>query len=337
MSTKLLQDNETNSVALVWPDMKNIEKYKNDLKDFYRDFINLLLQCNIKVFLVISDEDDMRNITNNLSSNLIANLKMIKFSCDDIWIRDYSPLIALNTITNEYICINYNINGYGGKYSYKKNEDFNKKFNSIFFKNKFKSLNIKDIFLEGGNIIFDDKIILFNKQALKSHNKNSLMLKNFRSILTNMNYKIENIDINNISGDDTNGHIDNLLRIYKNNILYMSTDDKNHPDYEILQKLSTQLKIKSKIFPEYNLIPINHTYDDTITHKSTFLPFSYLNYLQCGKSIFVPKIGNVSESVQNTMNEIFKENQITFIDITPLLKEYGGLHCCTFNFKYNES
>ncbi|GIR56043.1 MAG: hypothetical protein CM15mP63_0480 [Gammaproteobacteria bacterium] len=87
MSTKLLQDNETNSVALVWPDMKNIEKYKNDLKDFYSDFINLLLQFNIRVFLVINDKDDMRKLTNKLSSNLIANLKMIKFSCDDIWIE----------------------------------------------------------------------------------------------------------------------------------------------------------------------------------------------------------------------------------------------------------
>ena len=336
MSTKLLQDNETNSVALVWPDMKNVEKYKNNLKDFYSGFINLLLQFNIRVFLVINDKDDMRKLTNKLSSNLIANLKMIKFSCDDIWIRDYSPLIALDTITSEYICINYSINGYGGKYNYKKNEDFNKKFNSILFKKKFKSVNIRDIFLEGGNIIFDDKIILFNKQTLRSHNKNSLVLENFRSILTNMNYKIENIDIKNISGDDTNGHIDNLVRIYKNNILYMSTDDKNHPDYEILKKLSTQLKVKSKIFPEYNLIPINHTYDDTITDKGTFLPFSYLNYLHCGKSIFIPKIGNVSENVLNTMKEIFKENQIKFIDISSLLKEYGGLHCCTFNFKYNE-
>ena len=117
----------------------------------------------------------------------------------------------------------------------------------------------------------------------------------------------------------------------------MSTDDKNHPDYEILKKLSAQLNVKSKIFPEYNLIPINHTYDDTITDKGTFLPFSYLNYLQCGKSIFIPKIGNVSKNVLNTMNEIFKENQIVFIDISPLLKEYGGLHCCTFNFKYNEN
>ena len=115
-----------------------------------------------------------------------------------------------------------------------KNEDFNKKFNSILFK-KFKSLNIRDIFLEGGNIIYDDKIILFNKQTLRSHNKSSLELESFRSILTSMNYKIENIDIKNISGDDTDGHIDNLVRIYKNNILYMSTDDKNHPDYKILK------------------------------------------------------------------------------------------------------
>ena len=70
MSTKLLQDNETNSVALVWPDMKNVKKYKNDLKDFYSDFINLLLQFNIKVFLVINDKDDMRKLTNKLSNKL---------------------------------------------------------------------------------------------------------------------------------------------------------------------------------------------------------------------------------------------------------------------------
>ena len=94
---------------------------------------------------------------------------------------------------------------------------------------------------------------------------------------------------------------------------------------------------RNKIFPEYNFIPINHTCDDTITDKGTFLPFSYLNYLHCGKSIFIPKIGNVSENVLNTMNGIFKENQIAFIDISHVLKEYGGLHCCTFNFKYNEN
>ena len=48
-----------------------------------------------------------------------------------------------------------------------KNEDFNKKFNSILFK-KFKSLNIRDIFLEGGNIIYDDKIILLTNNIKES-------------------------------------------------------------------------------------------------------------------------------------------------------------------------
>mgnify|MGYP003347490624 CR=1 FL=1 len=34
------------------------------------------------------------------------------------------------------------------------------------FKDKCESLNIRDTFLEGGNIIFDDKIILFNRSLL---------------------------------------------------------------------------------------------------------------------------------------------------------------------------
>ena len=336
MSIKLLQDSETDSVAIVWPDMDNLKKYGDELKTFYKDFIKSLLQSEAYVFLIINKRDDIKKLTNNFSHKLLTKLKKIVFSCDDIWIRDYSPLIGRDSINNNYVCINYHINGYGKKYNYKKNDNFNKIFNDIFFKNKVKCIKIEDIFLEGGNFTFDKDIILFNIHSLKCHNKKLLKQDSFKSTLVNMGYKIENIDIENISGDDTNGHIDNLVRIYNNNILYMSSNDKSHPDYEILKELSKQLNNMRTSLSKYNFIPINHTIKDTITHNGSFLPFSYLNYLHCGKTVFLPKIGSVSKMVKNILIDIFKDNQIVFIDVSTVLKEYGGLHCCTINFKYNE-
>ena len=45
--------------CLVWPDMKNIENIKM-ISKIFTGFHKFIITINIKVFLVISDEDDMR-------------------------------------------------------------------------------------------------------------------------------------------------------------------------------------------------------------------------------------------------------------------------------------
>ena len=44
-------------------------------------------------------------------------------------------------------------------------------------------------------------------------------------------------DLEPLNGDDTNGHLDNLIRLYKENLLfYMSTDDIEQPDFYLLKE-----------------------------------------------------------------------------------------------------
>ena len=42
------------------------------------------------------------------------------------------------------------------------------------------------------------------------------------------------------------------------------------------------------------------------------------------------------DGVDSPTHAIFKDNKIIQINLSPLLFENGGLHCCTYNFIFNE-
>ena len=241
---------------------------------------------------------------------------------------------------------NYNFsqfafNGYGHKYNCINDKllskNFIEKYNLYNKQYDKKSLNIfKELVIEPGNIIYDDNLFIVNKNPLIEHNNlewmtiNNILKEGFENILKTK-YKI--INISPLSGDDTNGHIDNLLRLEKpNNLYYMATNDKLHPDYETLNYLKSQ--IMQIDFNDRELIPIYHNSNDVVKNSNNnVLPFSYLNYIKIGDIIFMPINKNTNEDKRNEIKNIFKNNNIYFIEATGLLNQKGGLHCCSMNFR----
>ena len=143
------------------------------------------------------------------------------------------------------------------------------------------------------------------------------------------------IDIGSLTGDDTNGHIDNYVRFKDNkHILYMSTDDTNHPDYENLKKLEDELKILiTKTNNISFMTPINHTCNDIVRSKEgNILPFSYLNFIRVKDIIIFPINSNTSSQAKKDLKILFPKKNIYFIESSGLLNEFGGLHCCSNNF-----
>ena len=142
------------------------------------------------------------------------------------------------------------------------------------------------------------------------------------------------IDIKPLTGDDTNGHIDNFVRFKDDkHILYMSTDDKKHPDYKKLKKLEDQLRILIIQTNDINFMtPINHTLDDIVRNKSgDILPFSYLNFIRVKDVIIFPMNLNTSSETKREIKTLFPDKNIYFIESSALLNEFGGLHCCSNN------
>jgi agmatine/peptidylarginine deiminase len=157
---------------------------------------------------------------------------------------------------------------------------------------------------------------------------NKILTNGFQNIL---NKKFIIIDVGVLSGDDTDGHIDNLVRLDQPNVLYfMATDDKSHPDYELLKDLKNQ--ISNNNFGKRKIIPINHNLTDIVKNNvNEILPFSYLNYIRIGEIIYMPINKFTNERKKIEIKNIFKNSNVRFILCNSLLNEKGGLHCFSMN------
>ena len=344
MRNQIISEESSNTIILKWPSMHKGKDNWPNLLNLYVEIITFLLGKNIHVVLIEDLKnnfiDDIREVNKEIGfdSNSIITLK---FNTNDIWIRDYGPFMLQDNTNNKFFVLDYNYNAYGEKYNYDQDNKFTHYFSKYLNKKSYNILTKKifnKIFIEGGNIIHNKSMYILNKNCLKNTNKElswSEIKKELDHGFINNNlgdYLI--LDIENISGDDTNGHIDNLVRLYGDDLLYMSCKDIEHPDYYILKELKNQIKSMSKNMSFIKkIVEIEHDANDVIYYNKKILPFSYLNFMNVKNNILMPININTKIKTISKLKSIFDKNSIKFINSKPLLCELGGLHCCSLNWK----
>ena len=329
-----LVDDETNALMLVWPDIYKEKIFWHNLLRIYYEIINIIISNDCFITLVHHENANIKNDLSEINyklSDINENfISLYEYNYDDIWIRDYGPKIIKSGLSK------LNFNGYGNKYIHQNDRLF---FNNFIKKNPMNSKELfGEIIMEGGNIINSTRDYIFNKNPIAAHNSLSWseVKKEIKLLFSkSMHGDCYFINIKPLTGDDTNGHIDNLVRFKDDkHILYMSTDDKNHPDYEKLKKLENQLTILITQTNDISFMtPINHTCNDLVRNKSgSILPFSYLNFIRVKDVIIFPMNLNTSSKTKRDIKILFPDKKIYFIESSALLNEFGGLHCCSNNF-----
>tara|TARA_B100000614_G_scaffold254019_1_gene268717 strand:- start:571 stop:1611 length:1041 start_codon:yes stop_codon:yes gene_type:complete len=336
----LTNDQMTDSVALVWPNQSMRIKHYSHLEDLYSKLLVNLLKNKIKVFLFSNGSCSIKvdQIRKGHNGKYINHFK---FNSDDIWLRDYCPIQAFNPINNNNIFLSYSYNAYGEKYVYGNDKHFANFFLSSINKPEAIDMCNKNIILEGGNIVNNENICLVNINCLRHHNQQQdyQVIKNQLELFfeKNIYQQLDFIDVPSITGDDTNGHIDNLVRFYDDAILLMSTNSKHHPDYEKLKKLEKQIYAICERYDMKNVIHVKHDPQNiTKNERDEILPFSYLNYLKVDDIVYMPLVGSETDEEKSYLREIFYKDDLVFIYSKPLLSELGGLHCCSYNWRYCE-
>ena len=344
---ELLTDDNSNGIILAWPDLYETKSYWHNILETYYQLISKCLTNDKHIIMLTKNNRDINKDLLNINKKLdiiIKNKKsyfhVYELNYDDIWMRDQGPVMLKDNMGN----YNFNLfkfNGYGYKYKCMNDKFLSKNFiakYNLYNKqyNKYPLNIFKELIIEPGNIIYDDHLFIINKNPLIKHNSlewitiNNILKEGFEDVLK-ARYILMNL--HPLSGDDTNGHIDNLLRLDKpNNLYYMATNDKLHPDYKTLNNLKN--KIMQIDFNDRELTPIYHNSNDIVkSPNNEILPFSYLNYIRIGDIIFMPINENTNQDKKNEIKNIFKNDNIYFIEATGLLNQKGGLHCCSMNFK----
>ena len=328
MSNKLLADYDSDHVVMVYPSMYDKCIYFEDFKKIYLDLSTILSENSINQSIIIPKT---HNIDGSFYHCLNPNIKIIKYNCDDIWIRDFHPKLYLTRDGTKKI--DFDFNGYGERYTY--GNDNNYKYTLDMYGSEF---NLKDFIIEGGNLEFSSKgVVITNKNSF-IRNNHKYSGKNILDKLMLLKDQIPFnelfvLDLDSIKGDDTNGHVDNMVRfIDDENLVYFASSDKSYINYDLARELKCQLeyiKKNSKIIK--NIFPIFHDERDTFSKNGKFYPYSKLNFLITSNCILFPSISTNKASIMDSLNNLPISKKIYNINCEASLLECGGLHCLSMN------
>ncbi len=321
------------AVLISWPHktgdfsnrLESVEQSYSVIADTITEYQPLIIVCR--------DDSHQQHIQTLVSNH--DHIDFIHATVNDIWVRDtvFLSVEKDGAITH----LNFLFNGWGEKYQHQNDNALNHKLlNAKPFKGKaYKDI---DFILEGGSVESDGiDTILTTKQCLLNPNRNKGLTQQEieQQLLENLGAKrVLWLDQENLSGDDTDAHIDTLARFCSaNTIAYTSCKDADDLHYTSLKYMKRQLQdFRNQAGDPYHLVSLplpKPIYDE----EGQQLPANYANFLIINHAVLVPVYGDPMDDIAlQRLAECFPQHKILPIPCRPLVYQYGSLHCMTMQF-----
>jgi len=267
-----------------------------------------------------------------------AAYDMLRIVCDtnDTWARDHG-FISLVDDQRHRRLLDYQFNGWGEKFEAGLDNAINRRLYDLG-ELEGEYIDCLDFVLEGGSIESDGKGTVFTtSKCLMAPHRNQPLKKSEieqRLIQDLGASRIIWIDYGSLTGDDTDGHIDTLVRICPDDtLLYVGCDDPQDEQYEELQKMEAQLRtfrtLDGKSYTLKKLPMPRPIYDG-----EDRLPATYANFLVINGAVLCPTYGqpDLDAEALSIIGGAFPDREIIGIDCRPVISQHGSLHCCTMQF-----
>lgn len=250
---------------------------------------------------------------------------------NDTWARDHGFITVEEN--GQLILLDFKFNGWGEKFAAELDNDINRQlYEQQLVKGIYESH--LDFVLEGGSIESDGKGTIFTTTCclMAPHRNQPLTQQEIEQQLKEWlgAERIVWINHGSLIGDDTDGHIDTLVRIAPNDtLLYIGADDE-HPDLLLMEQELQQLRtIDGHPYRLLRLPMPRPIYDD-----GERLPATYANYLVINGAVLVPTYNqpDLDQEAISTIGKAFPNREIIGIDCRAVIRQHGSLHCCTMQY-----
>ena len=313
---------EQEAVILAWPDEDtDWRPWLDSVRDTYLHIIKAITDNNTGVILLVRP-----NIIEALSLQLqhFGNLLLLSANYDDTWCRDYCFLTCANG--EQRYPVEFRFNGWGNKFDASKDNQINKTVLAQLCKN---ALTSHETVVEGGALEIDyEGNLLSTKLCLENPQRNgSLSIAEYARLFT-ASLGASRVDVfehGHLQGDDTDGHIDTLVRFTPNDGLVIQScfNDKSDPHYSGLQSLVGECKAA---FPQHQIyeLPLPKVFNQ----NGERLPASYANFLISNNQVLCPTYRVLEDKLAlEIISQAFVEMKIVPIDSYPLIQQFGSIHC----------
>ena len=256
---------------------------------------------------------------------------------NDTWARDHGFITVesstLDTLHSQLLLLDFKFNGWGEKFEAKLDTAINK---HLYEQGLVKGIyeDHLDFVLEGGSIESDGKGTVFTTECclMAPHRNQPLTKEEIEERLKEWlgAERIVWLQHGSLLGDDTDGHIDTLVRICPDDTLLYTGGDKDHPDLAEMEKELQELRtIDGKPYRLLKLPLPRPIYDD-----GDRLPATYANYLIVNGAVLVPTYNqpDLDQEAMDIIQQAFPDRDIVGIDCCAVIKQHGSLHCCTMQY-----
>ena len=278
-----------------------------------------------------------------LSSRLTAEQMTRVYICfcktNDTWARDHGP-ITLRSEDGKLTMLDFRFNGWGEKFEAALDNEVTRTLHrdGAFDTEQGGTPRLADhddFVLEGGAIESDGKgTVMTTEQCLMAPHRNQPLSK--EEIEEELRYRLKAKRIvwlqhGKLIGDDTDGHIDTIVRMAPGDtLLYNRCEDESDEQYDDFMALEEELKeLRTAEGKPYRLIALPQP--DAIYDEEERLPATYANFLIINGAVLVPTYGQPlkDRAACEAISEAFPDREVIPIDSRTIIRQHGSIHCCT--------
>lgn len=256
---------------------------------------------------------------------------------NDTWARDHGFITVEETSydhkSKALILLDFCFNGWGEKFEAALDNQINRQLYDQGLVNGLYEDHL-DFVLEGGSIESDGKGTIFTTKCclMAPHRNQPLTKAEIEERLKEWlgAERIVWLQHGSLLGDDTDGHIDTLVRICPDDTLLYTGGDEDHPDLIKMERELQELRtLDGKPYRLLKLPLPRPIYDD-----GDRLPATYANYLVINGAVLVPTYNqpDLDAEALRIIGEAFPDREIVGIDCRAVIKQHGSLHCCTMQY-----
>ena len=258
------------------------------------------------------------------------------FTPNDTWARDHG-FITLVDDQGHARLLDFCFNGWGEKFPAELDNAINR---HLYDERKVNGeyIDCLDFVLEGGSIESDGKGTIFTTRGclMAPHRNQPLTQGQIEERLIRELYAERIVWINHgrLVGDDTDGHIDTLVRICpEDTLLYVGCDNPDDEQYEELHLMEEELRaLRTLEGKPYRLVRL--PMPRPIIFEEERLPATYANFLIVNGAVLCPTYAqsDLDTEALQLISEVFPDREIVGIDCRSIIKQHGSLHCCTMQY-----
>lgn len=325
---------EQAAIVLAWPYQQgDFQRWQTEVESVY-DAIAKAISWRQGLIVLCRDGE----LHNRVSQRLNAigarreNIRLLMLPYDDVWVRDTAPLAINDGVGGKWL--DFRFNGWGGKYPHTNDAALAGRLLASGLLGS-RPMERVDYVLEGGSIETDGRgSVLTTSRCLLNPNRNPTYDQAGIEAVLRRQFGAERVlwvDHGEAEGDDTDAHVDTLVRFCSPDTLaYTACDDPRDSMFATLGAMAAQLaEFRTAKDQPYRLVPLPIP-KAILDEDGERLPATYANFLIINGAVLIPVYGDPADDVAvRRLADCFPDREIVPIDCTALIRQYGSLHCMT--------